>query len=224
MHVEARGYTVAVASTVEGRGSTTRHTLATGLETEGRRVVAVRTASGRVPCDAVVVATGPWCTGPAAWLGVTLPIVPVKGELLLAEVPGGSVALDIVCGDVAVYRVDSARALIGGTEESVGFDEECTAKARDALLEGAARHPAEPRGGNVVGHSAGLRPVTPDGIPVIGLAAGWDNACLALGGGRKGMLFGPAMGKAAVDLLLEGSTDLPIDPCSPERFAPVQAG
>jgi glycine oxidase len=224
MHVEARGYTVAVASAVEGKGSTTRHTLATGLETEGRRVVAVRTASGRVPCDAVVVATGPWSTGPAAWLGVTLPIVPVKGELLLAEVPGGSVALDIVCRSVAVYRVDGARALIGGTEESVGFDEGCTATARDALLEGAARILPSLARAKAIGHSAGLRPVTPDGIPIIGLAAGWENACLALGGGRKGMLFGPAMGKAAVDLLLEGSTDLPIDPCSPERFAPVQAG
>jgi glycine/D-amino acid oxidase-like deaminating enzyme len=55
-------------------------------------------------------------------------------------------------------------------------------------------------------------------MPIVGLAHGWENVCLALGGGRKGMLFGPAMGKAAADLLLEGSTDLAIDACSPERF------
>ena len=223
MHVEARRYTGAVASAAEARGATIEHTSATGVVTEGRRVVAVRTDTGLVPCDAVVVATGPWSDAPAAWLGVALPIVPVKGELLVVKVPGGSVALDLAWNDVAIYRVDATRALIGGTESSVGFDDRCTASARRALVEGASRIVPSMVDAEVVDHWAALRPVTPDGIPIVGLASGWQNACLALGGGRKGMLFGPAMGKAAVDLLLEGSTSLSVDPCSPERFATARS-
>jgi glycine/D-amino acid oxidase-like deaminating enzyme len=65
---------------------------------------------------------------------------------------------------------------------------------------------------------AALRPSTFDGIPIVGFAPGWDNVCLALGGGRKGMLFAAGMGAATADLLLTGSTPLPIDPCSPGRW------
>lgn len=223
MHVEARRYTRAVARAAEARGATIARTSAVSVVTKGPRVVAVETASGVLPCDAVVVATGPWCDAPADWLAVTLPVVPVKGELLVVEVPGGSVACDLAWGDVAVYRLDATRALIGGTESRVGFDDRCTASARRALLQGASRIVPSLADAEVVDHWAALRPVTPDGIPILGLAPGWENVCLALGGGRKGMLFGPAMGMAAVDLLLEGSTSLPVDACSPERFAAARS-
>jgi glycine/D-amino acid oxidase-like deaminating enzyme len=70
---------------------------------------------------------------------------------------------------------------------------------------------------------AALRPVTPDGIPIVGLAPGWTNVSLALGSGRKGVLMSAALGRAAADLLAAGKTEVPIDPCSPERCFTLSA-
>jgi D-amino-acid dehydrogenase len=60
---------------------------------------------------------------------------------------------------------------------------------------------------------AGLRPVTPDGLPILGISARWENVCLATGAGRKGMLLGAALGLAASELVVGGTTGLPIAAC-----------
>ena len=71
----------------------------------------------------------------------------------------------------------------------------------------------------VVKHTACLRPVTADWLPIIGRAPGWDNAFLATGAGKKGILVSPGIGKATADLITTGKTDLSIDTCAPERFS-----
>jgi len=63
-----------------------------------------------------------------------------------------------------------------------------------------------------------LRPVTPDWLPIIGKAPGWENVWLNTGAGKKGILLCPAMGKAAADLIVSGSTDVPIQGFDPSRF------
>ncbi len=68
-------------------------------------------------------------------------------------------------------------------------------------------------------HTACLRPVTPDWLPIVGRAPGWDNVYLATGAGKKGILLSPAMGKAVADLITQDSTELSVEQFSPERFA-----
>ena len=67
-------------------------------------------------------------------------------------------------------------------------------------------------------HTVCLRPVTPDWLPIIGKAPGWENVWLNTGAGKKGILLCPAMGKAAADLIVSGSTDVPIQGFDPSRF------
>lgn len=67
--------------------------------------------------------------------------------------------------------------------------------------------------------TACLRPVTPDWLPIIGRAPGWENVYLATGAGKKGILISPGMGKAIADLVTGVTTDLPINHFSPLRFA-----
>ena len=67
--------------------------------------------------------------------------------------------------------------------------------------------------------TACLRPVSEDGLPMIGEVPGWQGVYLATGAGRSGILLSPAMGQAVADLVTKGRTDLPIDACSPSRFA-----
>jgi len=67
-------------------------------------------------------------------------------------------------------------------------------------------------------HTACLRPVTSDWLPIIGRAPGWDNAYLATGAGKKGILISTGMGKAVADVIASGSTDVPTGGLEPDRF------
>ena len=70
----------------------------------------------------------------------------------------------------------------------------------------------------VAKHTACLRPLTPDWLPIVGAAPGWDNAYLATGAGKKGILLAPAIGKATADIITSGKTNIPLDGFAPERF------
>ena len=70
----------------------------------------------------------------------------------------------------------------------------------------------------LVKHTACLRPLTPDGLPIIGRAPNLDNVYLATGAGKKGILISTGMGKAIADLITDGRTELPVGEFAPERF------
>ena len=69
-------------------------------------------------------------------------------------------------------------------------------------------------------HTACLRPVTPDRLPIIGRAPGFENVYLATGAEKKGILLSPGMGKAVAELVTQGETQLSISPFGLERFCP----
>lgn len=217
--VDPGRYTNAVVGAAVAAGAEVVQDRAVGLDGDGRSVRAVRLdGRGRLACDAAVLATGVWSADPERWLGVSLPTEPVKGELLRIELAGG-VATDLAWRDAALYRVDGDTVMLGGTEDRTGFECEPSEAGRSTILAAAAKVVPEVQRAEVVAHTAGLRPLTPDGMPVIGVPEPWQNVCVLAGGGRKGMLFGAAMGKAAADLLTEGATHLSIAPCAPDRFA-----
>jgi glycine/D-amino acid oxidase-like deaminating enzyme len=197
---------------------------ADGLEARVGRVTAVHLDTQSLECDGVVIATGPWCTEPAHWLDVPIPVEPLKGELLHLEAPGGPPRVDLAWRDGAIYADGPERAWLGGTEERAGFDRAPSAAARAAMLERAARFLPGIADAPVLGQTAALRPVTPDGVPIVGIAPGWENVCLAVGSGRKGMLLSAGIGLAAAELLTTGKTRMPIDQCAPERWVETTGG
>ena len=71
----------------------------------------------------------------------------------------------------------------------------------------------------VVYQTACLRPLASDGLLLLGRVPGWDHVYMATGAGRKGILFGPAMGRAIADLMVTGTTTLALDAFRPGRFA-----
>jgi glycine oxidase len=215
--VESAAYTEAVLATAVEHGAAVVGAAAEGLEVVGDRVVGVRADGEVLPCGGIVVATGPW-TDAAAWLGVRLPVEPVKGDLLLLEAEGGGVTTDLAWRDVMLYRTATHQVWLGGTEEHVGFDAELSETGRVSMLERVGRVVPALATARVVRQTTGLRPVTPDGLPIVGPTAGWSNAWLALGGGRKGMLLSAAMAAAVADLVLDGSSGLPIEPLGVDRF------
>ena len=151
-----------------------------------------------------------------------LPVAPVKGDLLRLELAAGPPACDLAWNELAIYRSGES-VWLGGTATREGLDEHPHAAAGAALRAAAEEIFPLLRGARVLAHVAGLRPASPDGMPLLGRAPGWDNVCLALGPGRKGMLMSTAMARAVADLLLRGDTELSIAPCAPDRFVEVGA-
>src|SRR5204862_790882 len=123
-----------------------------------------------------------------------------------------------------IYADGARRAWLGGTEERAAFARAPSASARTAILERAERFLPGIAGARVLRQTAALRPATPDGVPIVGVPAGWENVCLAVGSGRKGMLLGAGVGLAAAEIAAGETPRLLIGQCSPERWATATSG
>jgi len=163
----------------------------------------------------VVLATGPWVAEAKDWLGLDLAVEPVKGEMLRMRLPPPNITHDLTHGMISLYRRRDDEVWVGVTRERTGFDESPTAEGRRALIEGASRIMPAIREASLIEHLASLRPMTPAGLPVVGRAPGWGNVFIANGGGIKGVLLSTGIGAAIRDLVLTGTTTLPIEDFTP---------
>lgn len=217
--VDAAAYTRSVAAAAVSLGATFVTGDVIGLRSDGDRVTGVELASGVIPCDGVIIATGVWVEGPASWLGVRLPVAMHKGELLFVEIDGEPLAHTFARNDASIYGDGTNTVCIGGTESKTGFDTTPTPEARSEILAKAKRLFPAIETARVVGQIAGVRAVTPDRLPIVGAAPGWSNVWLALGGGRKGLLLGAAMGEAVGELATRGETRYSIAGLTPDRWS-----
>ena len=215
-------YTVALARAAARLGAEVRSGKVTGLKQTGDRVTAVLMHDREISCGAVVLAMGPWSTDAEAWLGVRVPVAPLRGEILRTELPGQEPLANDLSGPGVSLHSRRGLVWIGTTEESRGFDVEPSEATRRSLMASAAKLMPAMANARLVEHTVCLRPVTPDWLPVLGRAPGWSNVYLATGAGKKGILISPGMGKAVADLITDGRTELPIGPFAPERFGGAQ--
>lgn len=220
--VDSHLFTVLLAEAAQRAGATIRMGTVRGLQHAHGRVTGVRLDDGVLACDTVVLAMGPWAQEAEAWLGLSLPVAPYKGEILRMQLDGPGLAHDFMSPEVSLFS-RGGQVWCGATQEACGFDTTPSATARRSLLSGAIRLLPAMASATLVQHTACLRPVAPDWLPIIGPAPGWDNVYLAAGGAKKGILLSPGIGKALADLITTGSTPLDITPCTPQRFAAVSA-
>jgi glycine oxidase len=178
---------------------------------------------GAIACDQVVLAMGPWARAAESWLGLSIPVEPLKGEILRLQLPAPALAHDFMSADISLYSRAGGQVWCASTEEWCGFDREPSAAARQALRQRAIKLMPDIAHATLLQHTACLRPVAADWLPILGRAPGWDNVYLAMGGAKKGILLSTGMGQAIADLLTTGHTSLPVAPCAPERFAGVSA-
>ena len=171
-----------------------------------------------LPCEQVVIASGPWSVDASEWLGFRLPVGPLKGQILRLRVPGPP--LECTVGWNGNYATSKPDGLLwaGTTEEEVGFDETPTEEARGLILASLDRLLPSLGDVELVRQTACLRPVTPDRLPLLGHAPGVEGVFVATGAERKGILFGPSMGRITADILTTGASDIPTDAFAPGRF------
>jgi D-amino-acid dehydrogenase len=185
---------------------------------EGPKVTGLRTAAGDHHASAVVLAAGSWTPRLAKRLSLDVPIQAGKGYSFLVA-PSVTPKHAILLADVHVGCTPFGEGMrIGGTMEFSGVDlrldrhriDHTIASARASFLEWS-----EPE---VRSEWAGLRPIAPDGLPIIGLAPAFENLYLATGYSMQGMTLGPPAGEALADYIATGQRPAVLDPFAPDRF------
>ena len=218
--VNSYRYTSALAQAAEKRGATMRRGKVQGIRRASGRVSGVVLSDEGVACERIVLAMGPWTGQVESWLGSPVPVEPLKGQILRLELDGPPLQQAFYrSGGGYVSSKPDGLTWVGTTEERVGFDDRPTQGARESIMREAVEMVPILSEARLVLQTACLRPVSEDGLPIIGEVPGWDGVYLATGAGRKGILLGPAMAKATADLVATGRTDLPIEPFSLSRFS-----
>ena len=220
--VDSYKFTSALCEAAKQNGSTTMIGTVEGFLTNGDRVTGVKVHGEQISCDTVVVSTGPWCEDISNWLKLAIPVQPLKGEILRLKLKNGTVQHDVTDGSGSIYPKPDGLAWVGATEESRGFDKELSEEARTSLWANGAKLIPELAEAELVLQTACLRPVTPDWMPILGAAPGWQNVFLNTGAGKKGILFGPAMGQATADLITQGESRIDVSKFCAERFEEIR--
>lgn len=223
--VDPRALVAALRAGLESAGATLETAEATALLTgPSGRVEGVETREGRHSAATVVAAPGAEA-GVAAWLPseVRPPVRPVKGQVVELRGDPNDPACHRVLGSERVYiapRPDG-RLILGATVEEMGFDRTVTAGGVHELLREAYRLLPDVAEMEFLGAIAGLRPGTPDNLPVIGRTE-IEGLILATGHYRNGILLAPVTARA-VNELAAGRTPDYVDAADPRRFSREQA-
>ena len=188
------------------------------IELSGGRHVAWTGEGTRHEGRMIVLASGAWGSA-IPGLPRNLPVRPLRGQLLLLDqLPLTHVAY--VAGGYLVPR--GTTLLVGATSEEAGFKNGVTGEGQMELLGIAQRAIPELASARVIEHWAGLRPVTPDALPILGRDPGVPGLIYACGFSRNGILLAPwAASQLAALVAGEDASDLA--PFAPSRFAPNAA-
>jgi D-amino-acid dehydrogenase len=174
-----------------------------GLNADATRITGVATSTGVMQADAYVLALGSWSPRLVRPLGISLPVYPVKGYSITVPItdPDGAPVSTVMDESykVAITRLGN-RIRVGGTAEISGYSDKLYA-ARRATLDHSLTE-LFPRGGDLKKATfwSGLRPMTPDGPPVIG-ATRYSNLHLNTGHGTLGWTMACGSGRVLADLL-----------------------
>ena len=183
------------------------------------QVIGVRTETALYTGDHVVLAAGAWTATLLAGLGINAPIRPLRGQIALLKTPSPILQRVISTGYEYLVPRDDGRVLVGSTREDVGFDKRTTAAAIRGLLASAAVMAPALEGADVEMTWAGLRPATPDGMPIIGAIPGHAGLWIAAGHTRYGLHLGPITGAVMAELMISGKTEVDLSMLALSRFS-----
>ena len=219
-YVDPQRLTLAYAEGAQRHGAEIRTGISIRrLLVDGNSVTGVVTDAGRVEAGLVLLAAGPWTTELARKLGVNVPVHPIRGQMM--SLLGPPQALRHVIWGEHAYLVarEDGQTFVGATVEDVGFRKVNTVAGQARLRRGAAGLVPDLSNAPVLRSWAGLRPATPDALPIMGPLPGWRNAWVSTGHFRNGILLSAISGQLVARSILEGVPDRALEPFSPLRFA-----
>ena len=168
----------------------------------------------RLEADVIVVAAGAWASS-IQGLPRPLPVVPVRGQILAVDNPRPH---RVIMGSRGYLVHRGNQSLAGSTMEYVGYDASPTHDGASEIRQIARELSPSLDGCPVVAHRAGLRPITPDFLPIVGRDPDHDGLLYACGHSKNGVLLAALTAKIIADLVARGSTGVEITPYAPARF------
>ncbi len=184
--------------------------------TKGDRVVGVETLSEQITADVVVNCAGSWARFDGG-LPFQLPVVPVKGQLLQFKTTSPLVRHVVVSGGAYLVQRSTVRLIAGTTVERAGYDKTVTNSGSRSVLDGITRICSAFGSLKPETAWAGLRPGTPDDMPILGETP-LKGLFVAAGHYRNGILLAPLTGRIMGDLILKQKSPMDISPFSILRF------
>jgi glycine/D-amino acid oxidase-like deaminating enzyme len=235
--VHPRKFTTGMMSAAEKLGAELRHGRVTGLirSADGSKAEGVELAEGVIEADAVVIAMGPWSLLAAGWM--SLPVVYGQRSPSVVYGTGNDVPADALF----IEYLDESRGAI-----SVEVFPRGDGSTHVTAFSGPAPLPLDPadvaantdeiarlmaicerlspafRAERIIARQACFRPLTEDGLPLIGKVPGSDGLYVATGHNVWGILNAPATGEALAEMIADGqSSHVDLSPFDPERLRPL---
>jgi glycine/D-amino acid oxidase-like deaminating enzyme len=203
----------AVGRAARGHGAQIlHHREVTGIRLTGGRVAAVQTPAGEITARVVVDAAGILVPDVARMVGLEVPILPQRGQMIQLEALPPLLHRPVQ----SLRQLRSGTVMLGTTNEFVGHDRRVTYEAGADILARARRLVPALAGARVIRGWAGLRPMSPDGLPIYDAVADVPGFFVAVG--HSGITLAPITGQIFLDLITRGRSDLPVAPYSLSRF------
>jgi sarcosine oxidase subunit beta len=195
---------------------------ATGIDLEKGRVAAVTTTEGRISTGLVVNAAGARAREVGLWGGLDLPINNFKRHIFVTgpfpEIPDDTPFVEDM-GPEWYFRKEGPGILMGmGKEGSTSDEPLLDWEFQDSLIEAAVKRVPILAGARILRGWAGLRPLTPDDLPILGYAPGLQGFVNCCGWGGHGVMHAPVGGRLIAELIADGRTSMNLSPYRLERF------
>ena len=218
--IESYRFVLALVQAAEKKGAEIRSGQVVGLARNGTRATAVRLSSRDISAEHIVLAMGPWTGTACSWLGIQVPVRPLRGQAQWVRMPGSPFVYGMSRSGnyLLITTKRDSLTYLGSTHEEAGFDDQPTEEGIDYILRGALTMVPSLVEVELVRRTACLRPLSADGLPIIGKVPGWGNVYLATGHGTEGVLLSLITARIITDLIVKGNTSIPIEPFAPGRF------
>ena len=189
------------------------------IEIADDAVAGVLTQSGLITARRVVIAGGAWSGSLLAPLGITIPVRPGRGQMLVTEALPPLTARALRTPQIAIRQDVHGHVFIGSAVEDVGYNREVTLPMLSRFCRLASAVVPALAETRIIRSWAGLRPMTPDSLPIIDTVPGIDGLLLATGHSRTGLTYAAVSAWLLAQLITDGRTDLPLGPFRLDRFA-----
>ncbi len=213
-----------------------RGTPVTSLRMAAGRVTAVNTTDDTYAAAHVIVAAGVHSPAVGRQAGIAIPIRPRRGQLLVTEATAALVSHCLISAKylaaktspqltvtgsegISIEQTENGNLLLGSTREFAGFDKRNTPAGLKSIARRTSRILPRLKQLNVIRAFAGLRPYTADGLPILGQVPGIAGLIIASGHEGDGIALSPVTGQLIAQLIVDGRTDIPLEPFRPDRFA-----
>jgi len=209
------------------------------IKTNGEQIASVQTDNGEIQTRILVNAVGAYASQIGQMLDVDIPIRPKRGQILVTEPRPGLLKPCLLTasyiaakynppsknkngGGLSMDQTHNGNLLLGSTRELVGYDKRNSADGLMQIASRAVRILPDLKDMMLIRAFAGLRPYTPDGLPILGKVEKIKGFIMAAGHEGDGIALSAITGKLISELIIHGETDVILDNFNINRFSTDQ--